>query len=64
MAKILVCWTTKFTKPLYTKWLITEKGSRTLNYDVNKDWAKLGGPQQAKKELDENVLEIKNLVTK
>ena len=52
-----------FTKPLYTKWLIAENDTHIFNYD-NKDLAKLGGIQQAEKQFDENVLEIKNLVRK
>ena len=52
----------KFTKPLYTKWLIAENDACIFNYDINKDLEKLGGIQQAEKEFDENVLEIKNLV--
>ena len=52
----------KFTKPFYTKRLIAENDTRIFNYDINKDLAKLGGIQQAEQELDENVLEIKNLV--
>ena len=51
----------KFTKPIYTKWLIAENDTRVFNYDINKDLAKLGGIQ-AEKELDENVLEIEDLV--
>ena len=54
----------KITKPLYTKWLIAENDARIFNYDINKDLAKVGGIQQAEKEFDENVLEIKNLVKK
>ena len=54
----------KFTKPLYTKWLIAENDARVFNYDINKDLAKLQGIQQAEKELDKNVLEIKKLVRK
>ena len=53
-----------FTKPLYTKWLITENDTHIFNYDINKDLAKLGGIQQAEKQFDKNVLEIKNLVKK
>ena len=47
---------------MYKKWLIAENDAHLFNYDINKDLAKLGGIQQAKQELDENVLEIKNLV--
>ena len=47
---------------MYTKWLIAENDARIFNYDINKDLAKVGGIQQAEKEFDENVLEIKNLV--
>ena len=35
-----------------------------FNYDINNDLGKLGGIQQAEKEFDENVLEIKNLLKK
>ena len=54
----------KFTKPLYTKWLIAENDAHILNYDINKDLAKRGGIQQGKNEFDENVLGTKNLVKK
>ena len=54
----------KFTKSLYTKWLIAENDTRKFDYDINKNLAKLGGIQQAEKEIDENVLEIENLVKK
>ena len=54
----------KFTKPIYTKWFIAEKDACIFNYDISKDLPKLGGIQQAEKEFDENVLEIKNLVKK
>ena len=47
---------------MYTKWLIAENDACIFNYDINKDLEKLGGIQQAEKEFDENVLEIKNLV--
>ena len=50
-----------FTKSLYTKWLIAENDTHIFNYDINKDLAKLGGIQQAEKQFDKNVLEIKNL---
>ena len=49
---------------MYTKWLIAEIDPRIFNYNINKDLAKLGGMQQAEKEFDENVLEIKSLVKK
>ena len=61
------CWLggfLKFTKPLYKKWLIAENDARVFNYDINKDLAKLGRIQQAEKEFDEEVLEIKSLVKK
>ena len=54
----------KFTKLLYTKWLIAENNTGKFDYDINKNLAKLGGIQQAEKEFDENVLEIENLVKK
>ena len=47
---------------MYKKWFIAENDAHIFNYDINKDLAKLGGIQQAEQELDENVLEIKNLV--
>ena len=59
------CWLGGFLKspkPLYKKWFIAENDAHIFNYDINKDLAKLGGIQQAEQELDENVLEIKNLV--
>ena len=33
----------KFTKPLYTKWLMTENDAHIFNYDINKNLAELGG---------------------
>ena len=49
---------------MYKKWLIAENDARIFNYDINKDLAKLGGIQQAQKEFDKKVLEIKNLLKK
>ena len=49
---------------MYKKWLIADNDALIFNYDINKDLAKLEGIQQAQKEFDEKVLEIKNLVKK
>ena len=49
-------------KPLYTKWFTNVNDDTSFNDKVTKDLAKLGGVQQAEKELDKNVLEIKHLV--
>ena len=51
----------KFTKPFYTKRLIAENDTRIFNYDINKDLAKLGGIQQAEKELDKNVGDLSKI---
>ena len=40
---------------MHTKWLIAENDAHILNYDINKDLAKLGGIQQAKNKFDKNV---------
>ena len=37
----------KFTKPLYTKWLIAENHARVFNYDIMKDLAKPGAIQHS-----------------
>ena len=49
-------------KPLYTKWFTNVNDDTSFNGNFTKDLAKLGGVQQAEKELDKNVLEIKHLV--
>ena len=49
-------------KSFYTKWFTNVNDGTGFNGNVTKDLAKLGGVQQAEKELDKNVLEIKHLV--
>ena len=44
--------------------MLSPNDSRIFNQDVNKDLEKPAGVQQAEKELDKNLLEIKNLVKK
>ena len=53
------------TKPSsYAKWLIPKNTSSIFQEDIKTDLTNLGGIQQAEKELDKNVLEIKALVKK
>ena len=49
---------------LYTKWFLPINNANIFQTDINKNLADIGGVQQAEKELDKNVLEIKNLVQK
>ena len=49
---------------LYTKWFLTISNANIFQTDINRNLAHLGGIQQAEKELDKNVLEIKKLVQK
>ena len=44
---------------MYKKWLIAQNNVCIFDYDINKDLAKVGGIQQAEKEFDENVMELK-----
>ena len=48
----------------FTKYFINEHSQGILNYDEFNDLAKIGGFDQAEKELDKDVLEIKSLVNK
>ena len=50
------------SKPTYSKWFITPCNGHIFNNSIITDLSKLGGIQQAEKELDENVLEVKDLV--
>ena len=49
---------------VFTKYFINEHRQGILNYDEFNDLAKIGGFDQAEKELDKDVLEIKSLVNK
>ena len=44
---------------MYKKWLIAQNNVCIFDYDINKDLAKVGGIQQAEKEFDKNVMELK-----
>ena len=48
----------------YAKWLIPKNKTFIFQEDIETDLTNLGGIQQAEKELDKNVLEIKALVKK
>ena len=50
------------SKPTYSKWFITPCNGQIFNNSIITDLSKLGGIQQAEKELDKNVLEVKDLV--
>ena len=50
------------SKPTYSKWFITPCNSQIFNNNIITDLSKLGGIQQAERELDKNVLEVKDLV--
>ena len=50
--------------PLYTKWFLPINNANIFQTDIIRSLAELGGIQQAEKELDKNVLEIKKLVQK
>ena len=52
------------SKPTYSKWFITSCNGQIFNNSIITDLSKLGGIQQAEKELDKNVLEVKDLVEK
>ena len=53
------------TKPSsYAKWLIPKNKASIIQEDIKTDLTNLGEIQQAEKELDKNVLEIKALVKK
>ena len=52
--------TFKNKSQLFTKYFINEHNAGTFNYDEFKVLAKLGGLDQAEKELDKDVLEIKS----
>ena len=56
--------TFKNKRSVFTKYFINEHSSGIFNYDEFKDLAKLGGLDQAEKEFDKDVLEIKSLVNK
>ena len=56
--------TFKKKRSVFTKYCINEHSSSIFNYDEFKDLAKLGGLDQAEKELDKDVLETKSLVNK
>ena len=50
------------TKPSsYAKWFVPKYKAAIFQEDVKTDLTNLGGIQQAEKELDKNVLEIKAL---
>ena len=49
---------------MYSKWFITPYNGQISNNDIITDLSKLEGIQQAEKELDKNVLEVKDLVEK
>ena len=51
----------KKATPLYTKWFLPISNANIFQTDVNTNLADLRGIQQAEKELDKNVLEIKKL---
>lgn len=54
-----------FKNPLYSKWFVQQSDTKTFNQRfVTKPLASLGGDKQAEKELNKNVLEIKNLMQK
>ena len=53
------------TKPSsYAKWLIPKNKASIFQEDITTDLTNLGEIQQAEKELDKNVLEIKALIKK
>ena len=54
-----------YTKPSsYAKWLIPKNKASIFQEDITTDLTNLGEIQQAEKELDKNVLEIKALIKK
>ena len=48
----------------FAKYFINEHSAGISNYDEFKDLTKIGGLDQAEKELDKDVFEIKSLVNK
>ena len=56
--------TFKNRSQVFTEYFINEHSAGIFNYDEFKVLAKLGGLDQAEKELDKDVLEIKSLVNK
>ena len=56
--------TFKNKSSVFTKNFINEQSAVIFNYDEFKDLSKLGELDQAEKELDKDVLEIKSLVNK
>ena len=52
------------SKPTYSKWFIASYNSQIFNNDIVTDLSKLGAIQQAEKEFNKSVLEVKDLVEK
>ena len=50
--------------PLYTKWFLPVNNANIFRTDIIRNLAYHRGIQQAEKELDKNVLEIKKLIQK